>query len=84
MDPFNKIATVNPKWIGEPELGDDGHAWHASVGSFEPNGFGIFDMHGNVWELCRGIFVQNPRRFAFRGGSYWTEAWKGTSPQSNS
>jgi len=54
------ISTVN-----------DAHRVSVPVGSFAPNPWGLYDMHGNVAEWTQSTSAQRPDRKIVRGGSWY-------------
>jgi len=83
-----RAGTTTPFYFGEtitPDLANyDGNSIYAQepkgvyrqettpVGKFPPNAFGLYDMHGNVWEWCADTWHDNYKD-APTDGSVWIE-----------
>ena len=68
------ISTEQANYDGNHTYGSGREGAHRErttpVGSFEPNGFGVYDVHGNVWEWVEDCWSISYRR-APTDGSAW-------------
>jgi sulfatase modifying factor 1 len=52
------------------DTAEDGYSGTAPVDAYRPNGYGLFNVSGNVWEWCADWFDGSRSQRAMRGGSY--------------
>jgi hypothetical protein len=62
-----------PKGAGNyaESLTQDGYIYTSPVGSFTANQYGLYDMGGNVWQMCECKYDGESEHRVVRGGAYY-------------
>ncbi|MEE4355519.1 MAG: SUMF1/EgtB/PvdO family nonheme iron enzyme [Desulfococcaceae bacterium] len=60
LDQYANFCDKNCEFDWKSEKHDDGYKNTSPVGKFRPNGIGLYDMSGNVWEWCQDWYGEYP------------------------
>lgn len=74
-------------WQGKFPLknhGSDGYIGTAPVYAFQPNGFGLYQMSGNVWEWCHDYFDPRYHQLTSNVNPIWSQPTKNRSMRGGS
>ena len=70
LEPGRHMCNI---WQGEFPMNNtkaDGYIGTAPVDAYKPNGYGLYNASGNVWEWCSNWFDETRQAKGIRGGSY--------------
>jgi formylglycine-generating enzyme required for sulfatase activity len=72
--PTNDLSSTQANFIGEAPYGKGQKGPNlgrtTKVGSYTPNQLGLYDMHGNVWQMCEDLADPKEKTRIARGGSW--------------
>src|SRR5262249_13200017 len=78
--PTNDLSSRQANFYGDYPAGKAAKgpflARPTRVGSYPPNRLGLYDMHGNVWQLCADRYAEGSHRRVIRGG-HWEVSARG-------